>query len=235
MAQGDAHLGELRLLLEELCCDLCRFEHVIKDQLGPETIRIDREYWLGAPGAFADIRVCPPGEHPYFVEVKFGYTREMLLRHLARKYKSYVGEKGASKIVLVIDRTAYSDWDQLQRDVVACLHAGLALEVWDEDRLLSLLAERFGVTIPQITPDDLLDVRQAIDRAKGFHAFRRTFTRRIRARSGCRRPPAFTSASRAATSRSCHYAHSAGCTSAPLAIASTLRLDSSPSLVPVRW
>ena len=171
MAQGDAHLGELRLLLEELCCDLCRFEHVIKDQLGPETIRIDREYWLGAPGAFADIRVCPPGEHPYFVEVKFGYTREMLLRHLARKYKSYVGENGASKVVLVIDRTAYSDWDQLQRDVVACLHAGLELEVWDEDRLLSLLAERFGVTIPQITPDDLLDVRQAIDRAKGFHAF----------------------------------------------------------------
>ena len=87
MAQGDGHLGELRLLLEELCCDLCRFEHVIKDQLAPETIRIDREYWLGAPGAFADIRVCPPGEHPYFVEVKFGYTREMLLRHLARKYQ----------------------------------------------------------------------------------------------------------------------------------------------------
>jgi hypothetical protein len=37
MVQGDAHLGELRLLLEELCCDLCRFEHVIKDQLAPET------------------------------------------------------------------------------------------------------------------------------------------------------------------------------------------------------
>jgi len=49
MVHGETDLGELRLLLEELCCDLCRFEHVIKDQLAPETIRIDREYWLGAP------------------------------------------------------------------------------------------------------------------------------------------------------------------------------------------
>jgi adenylate cyclase len=59
---------------------LCRFEHVIKDQLAPETIRIDREYWLGAPGAFADTRVAPVGQLPYFVEVKFGYTSEMLVR-----------------------------------------------------------------------------------------------------------------------------------------------------------
>ena len=54
---------------------------------------------------------------------------------------------------------------------MACLHGGLELEVWDEDRLLFLLSERFGITIPRITPEDLLDVRQAIDRAKGFHAF----------------------------------------------------------------
>ena len=75
----------------------CRFEHVIKDQLAPETIRIDREYWLGAPGAFADIRVCPPGEHPYFVEVKFGYTREMLVRHLARKYRMVTSARMARR------------------------------------------------------------------------------------------------------------------------------------------
>ncbi len=33
MAHGETHLGELRLLLDELCCDLCRFEHVTKYQL----------------------------------------------------------------------------------------------------------------------------------------------------------------------------------------------------------
>ena len=76
-----------------------------------------------------------------------------------------------SKLVLVIDRTAHPDWDRLEPDLISCLPDGLELEVWDEDRLLSLLAERFGVTIPRITPDALLDVRLAIDRAKGFHAF----------------------------------------------------------------
>ena len=57
-----SNLGEFRLLLEELCCDLCRFEHTLHDGLAPEAVRIDREYWLSA-GAFADIRVAPRG-HP---------------------------------------------------------------------------------------------------------------------------------------------------------------------------
>ena len=171
MAHGETHLGELRLLLEELCCDLCRFEHVIKDRLAPETVRIDREYWLGAPGAFADIRVAPAGQLPYFVEVKFGYTSEMLVRHLARKYKSPTTGNNAAMVVLVVDRATRSHWEPLERELVSCLHGKLELEIWDEDRLLALLAERFGITIPRITPDALLDVRQAIDRAKGFHAF----------------------------------------------------------------
>ena len=71
MLESESRLGEFRLLLEELCCDLCRFEHVIKDGLAPEAVRIDREYWLGAHGAFADIRVAPAGQPPYFVEVKY--------------------------------------------------------------------------------------------------------------------------------------------------------------------
>jgi len=65
-----SNLGEFRLLLEELCCDLCRFEHTLHDGLAPEAVRIGREYWLSA-GAFADIRVAP--QPPYFVEVKYGY------------------------------------------------------------------------------------------------------------------------------------------------------------------
>ena len=85
MTQSDSHLGELRLLLVELCCDLGRFEHVTRDGLAPEAIRIDREHWLGVPGAFADIRVAPAHRRLYLVEVKFGYTADMLVRHLTRK------------------------------------------------------------------------------------------------------------------------------------------------------
>jgi class 3 adenylate cyclase len=51
------------------------------------------------------------------------------------------------------------------------LHPHLKLEIWNEERLIALLRERFGVHIGSITEDDLLEVRQAIDRAKGFYAF----------------------------------------------------------------
>ncbi len=166
-------LGEYRLLLEELCCDLCRFEHVTRDGLAPEAIRIDREYWLGSPGAFADIRVAPAGQSPYFVEVKYGYSQDRLVRHLARKYAAPTSRNAAaaSKVVLVVDRLSRTDWDNLERDVRSQLAHGLELEIWDERRLLALLAERFNVSSPAMTTDNLLDVRQAIDRAKGFHAF----------------------------------------------------------------
>ena len=59
-ADNERYLCQLRLLLEELCCDLCRFEHVTKDRCAPECVQVDREYYLHAPGAFADIRVVPP-------------------------------------------------------------------------------------------------------------------------------------------------------------------------------
>jgi hypothetical protein len=99
-----SHLSQLRLLLEELCCDLCRFEHVAQDGLDPSSIRIDREYWLGAPGAFADIRVVPGTRAPYFVEIKYGYSRETLLSHLRRKYSRRPrGIEGESKVILIID------------------------------------------------------------------------------------------------------------------------------------
>ena len=167
-----SHHGELRLLLEELCCDLCRFEHVIRDGLVPEAVRIDREYWLGAPGAFADIRVAPSGHATYFVEVKFGYRNDVLVAHLLRKYAPPIpGHAATGKIVLVVDCVARPGWDRLETEIAKGLAPGFELEIWDEDRLVAFLTERFGINITSITPAALLDVRQAIDRAKGYHAF----------------------------------------------------------------
>ncbi|MFO0966288.1 MAG: adenylate/guanylate cyclase domain-containing protein [Gemmataceae bacterium] len=167
-----SYLSQLRLLLEELCCDLCRFEHVAGDGLRPEDVRIDREYSLRRPGAFADIRIVPAALPPYAVEIKYGYSTDMLLRHLKRKY----GERspaldGIQKLILVLDWDRRVDRQALEADIRACLCPGLALEIWDEQRLVALLRERFRVEITEITADNLLDVRQAIDRTKGYYAF----------------------------------------------------------------
>jgi len=169
-AEEHGHLAQLRLLLEELCCELCRFEHASPERLEHEEARIEREFYLGKPGAFADIRVVPRSADPYVVEVKFGYQTDMLLRHLQRKY----GEPalaGARKVILVIDAADRPDWPQVASAAAGCLAPGLELEVWDEARLIQLLRDRFHIEIPAITPANLIEVRQAIDRAQGFYAF----------------------------------------------------------------
>jgi class 3 adenylate cyclase len=166
------YLGELRLLLEELCCDLSRFEHVSRDGLAPEDVHIDREVALDAPGAFADIRVRPRGGETYFVEVKYGYDNEAIINSLRRKYAE-PGDvvRQASRVMLVVEKKGRADWDGLVDSAAAALGAGLTLEVWDEERFAAALRTHFDVELGEIDAERLLDVRQAIDRAKGFQAF----------------------------------------------------------------
>ena len=171
-AEEQGHLTQLRLLLEELCCELCRFEHAASGDLNPERVRIDREYYLGKPGAFADIRVIPAFADPYIVEVKFGYPVDRLLSHLRRKYSEpNPALAGVVKIILVIDSAGRPDWPRVESEAAKGLAPGLELEVWDESRLIRLLHDRFQIEIPAITPANLLEVRQAIDRAQGYYAF----------------------------------------------------------------
>lgn len=171
-AEEHGHLTQLRLLLEELCCELLRFEHATTDRGDAQTVRIAREYDLGKPGLFADIRVDPALDKPYVVEVKFGYSSEMLLRHLRRKYSEPISAlDGAGKLILVIDTAGRADWPKLESEIAKCLVAGLELEIWNEARLIETMRRRFDIVIPAITPANLLEVRQVIDRAQGYYAF----------------------------------------------------------------
>jgi class 3 adenylate cyclase len=163
-----AHLGELRLLLEELCCDLARFGHGTREGLAPEDVQIDREVALRQPGTFADIRVRPRGEEPYFIEVKYGYPDADIVHSLRRKYAE-PGE--ARRVLLVADRAGRSDWDGLLREAAAVLAPGMTLDAWDEARFATALQTHFHVELGEIAPEHLVDVRLAIDRAKGFRAF----------------------------------------------------------------
>jgi adenylate cyclase len=162
---------QFRLFLEELCCDLCRFEHVARDGLRPEQVRITREVYL-APGAFADIRVETPTQPPYFVEVKHGYPSAKLLQHLRRKYgKETPALQGASKLVLVVDTDQQPPWPGLEAELAQSLVGGLKLEVWNMPRLRRLLQERFGIALNAITEEHVVELRNAVNHAKGFQAF----------------------------------------------------------------
>lgn len=170
--EEQGYLVQLRLLLEELCSELCWFEHAGPEAACPRRVRIDHEHYLGQPGAYADIRVEPEGERPYVVEVKFGYSDDMLLRHLQRKYAALTPAlAGVCKVVLVVDAAGRTDWPRLQEEAAARLAPGLVLEVWDEARLMQLLRDRFHIQIESITSARLVEVRQAIDRTQGFYAF----------------------------------------------------------------
>src|SRR5262245_39339322 len=163
--------AELRLFLEEICSNVCRFRHAADDVL-PEAVAVDQEVFLGVPGAYADIRVAAPGLRPYFVEVKYGYAPERILESLHRKYGPGVPlAAGHDRVVLIVDRAAHSNWPAIEAAVRGGLGHGLGLEVWDEVRLLDLLADLFRVRLTSLSADGLLDAREAIDRAKGAYAF----------------------------------------------------------------
>jgi len=163
---------ELSLFIEELCCELCRFEHVLGDKCAPESVRVEREVNVGSAHAFADIRVRPPGQPPYYVEVKYDYPADLLVRQLRRKYSlDTPAIQQAKKVVLVIDTRQYDNWPAVLERVRGALSPHLTLEVWDEKRLSALLAERFKVQVDGINEHNAQQMRDAIDRTRGFYAF----------------------------------------------------------------
>lgn len=172
-AHSDGSLNPLRLLLEELCCDLLRFQGLESKELKPEWLEIEREVDLGTPGSFADIRVSQPGLPPRYVEIKFGYPQPVLLQHMGRKYGARTAAlENAQQVTLFLDRQGRPDWqDTIDKLGQMLAGADLTLEVWDEERLMALLRQNFGVDITGISEESLLQVRQAVDRAKGFYAF----------------------------------------------------------------
>jgi class 3 adenylate cyclase len=168
----EQHLQELRLFLEELCCHLCRLQHMEADGVEPDRVVIHQEVYLGGPGLYADVKVQPPSAPCYFVEVKYGYPPERILANLRRKYGSNApGLQGAAKVILVADTRRHADWPALQRQIAAALQPGLNLDVWDEEYLIGLLRRRFGLKVDLISEDNIAELKVAIDAARGHYAF----------------------------------------------------------------
>lgn len=168
----EIYLKQTRLFLEELCCDLCRFEHADQLATAHEHVRIDREYSLDKPDEFADVRVHALEKQPYFIEIKYGYPNEFLIRQLHRKYNKKTPRiQGASKVVVMVDLKGRPEWPRIVEELPRCLGSGLQLEIWDEATLFGLIRDRFGVQIDAITEENMLNIRNAIIHAKGRLAF----------------------------------------------------------------
>lgn len=172
-ATGPGELMESgRLLLEDVCSDLVRFLHSGGDPARFQAVRIDREYSLGLPGAFADLRVEPEGEPPYFLEMKYGYDTQTLLAHVRRKYATLTpAAAGATKVVLVVQTDAHRDWPTVAAALRDTLSPELSLEVWNEAELQARIAECFDQTIPSFAEPELLSIRERIDEGKERLAF----------------------------------------------------------------
>jgi hypothetical protein len=167
--------AEIRLFLEAILADLLFFQH-LTDGVNAEAIRIEPEAYL-AKGAFADIRVIPGPSAPYFVEVKVGYSLEQVLESVGRKYGagSIAAERG-SRLTLVVDSALRAAHPDLEAAIRAELAPPIGLSLWTEQDVLAHLARQFGVTVTSLDPAGLLTLRQAVDRAKGLHAFGERFS-----------------------------------------------------------
>lgn len=156
--------------MEDVCSDLVRFLHSEGDPTRFGDVRIDREYGLGGNRGFADLRVEPRGELPYFVEVKHGYDAATLIAHLQRKYSGL--EVGAPfRVVLVVDTARHPDWAAVERALRAALPPEAALDIWNEQRLHELMDQCFGGEIPSIGSANLVALRERIDEGKDRLAF----------------------------------------------------------------
>ncbi len=163
-SEARAEPTQLRLFVEEICCDLCRFQHLADDSLQPEHTRVDREVSVGPANSYADMFVQPQGRPSYLMEVKFGYPSDRVVDHLRRKYGDGTTPiRDESKLILVLDVEARPDGDQVIDSVRSALRPGLELEVWNEARLSALIRRHFNVQIDRITQADPVEVQNAID------------------------------------------------------------------------
>ena len=173
--QNEVYLRRLRLFLEEICCNLHRFRHAAEGGIEPPHVRINQEYSLGIPDTFADIRVEVAGAPPYFIEVKYGYSPARTVASLTRKYGPGARLGEASKIVVVGDANLAASWGDIEPQIRSGLPPKLDLEIWDEKMLLSMLRASFGVEVDSISENEVLEMRGAVDRAKGQYAFEETW------------------------------------------------------------
>ncbi len=169
-ALANAADGELRLFLEEICCELVRAHHVENDGATPQSIETIREVRLGAPGSFADIRVALPAGTPYFVEVKWGYGVDETIERLARKYATNP-DRACQRLVVVTDHADGTARPVLEATLRQRLCPTLAIEIWGDGEIRRRIEQSFGLRIETLSRGNIRAIRDSIIRAEWRTAF----------------------------------------------------------------
>jgi adenylate cyclase len=159
--------GELRLFLEELCCELCRLRHVREDGIAAEDVMTAREAPLAVPNAFADIIVTRRGAPAYFVEVKYGLSLDDTIRRIRRKYA--VNPNTACDRLVVVVRDL--DSATLKARLRDCVCSSLDIEIWDEPRLLNDIRSHYGVEIGNLGEANLIALHRSMLQANWHQVF----------------------------------------------------------------
>ena len=162
--------GELRLFLEEICCELVRAHHVERDGLAPQSVETIREVRLGSPGTFADIRVAPAARAPYFVEIKWGYGADETVERLVRKYATNP-DRRCQRLVVVSDDADGPARPGLEAALRQRLCPSLAIETWGEAEICRRIEESFGLRIETLGRGSVRAIRDSIVRAEWQAAY----------------------------------------------------------------
>ena len=163
---------ELRLFLEELVGDLSRRNYAACHGGSLFDVRIRHEVKLGSNNVYADMLVESDAGVSYFVEVDFGYSGPRIIESLERKFGQTEFDYGnIDRLVLVVDQHRHSNWGEFESEIRRTLPTSWKLDIWNEQDLLTLIHEYYSIELSALTLDAIPLLRQALDKAKGTHAF----------------------------------------------------------------
>ncbi len=90
---------------------------------------------------------------------------------MTRKYGPSATIGDATKLIIVADASLAAGWPAIEAQVRSGVSSQLALEIWDEQHLLGMFRDAFGVRVDSLLETDVLEVRTAVEDAKGRYAF----------------------------------------------------------------
>lgn len=165
------HNRQVMLFLEEICCDLCKYRHIVEEGHQPDLVKVHREVQISPEAErFGDIRVYIKNDdqrEAYFLEVVYGYNLEKIVGTIAYKYgKDIHIDSLCNKLIILTSKMNSDDIEPLKKDITTVLNPGLSIEIWDETHFIDMINKFFCVHIKNISEKELLTVRTAIDEAK---------------------------------------------------------------------